>query len=414
MAVKGKQNRTIYLPISEKDYPDFEKDNAKAHTLIQKYLNENPDSFPQETLEKGYALNGRDRVSKKMGVRLRRIKIDGTVYRICPSFIVPGMRGKTEEIEKVLFLARFGVPFWALAVVFGHNGMYWYRLFISLGYYNLVGTTVYDITKMPLNILADEFHIRLRGVKAYIATVVAKSCFLGMEASAQANEISLRKAYTVFKEEVQEYIADYQPTTVNTDGWWATQNTFAFLFPKAKIIECFLHAFIKVRDRATKKVAFYYDKVADKIWDIYHTENKRQMSQQIRRLREWTSKNIPACAMKNNVLKLCKKKVKWLAHFDAPSAYRTSAQLDRVMKKMERHAINSQMFHSNIKMTSMNFRAFALVNNFSPSCPQVTKDLGKLKSPAARLNGFVFSDNWLENLYIAAFQANFKRQRKTL
>jgi hypothetical protein len=26
----------------------------------------------------------------------------------------------------------------------------------------------------------------------------------------------------------------------------------------------------------------------------------------------------------------------------------------------------------------------------------------------------VFSENWLENLYIAAFQAQFKQQRKTL
>ena len=121
------------------------------------------------------------------------------------------------------------------------------------------------------------------------------------------------------------------------------------------------------------------------------------MAQQIRRLKEWTLKNVPACPMKENVLKLCNKKKKWLAHFDAPSAYRTSAQLDRVMKKMERHAINSQMFHSNIEMTTLNFRAFALINNFSPSCPQVTKSTGTLSSPAARLNGFVLSDSWLEN-----------------
>ena len=104
----------------------------------------------------------------------------------------------------------------------------------------------------------------------------------------------------------------------------------------------------------------------------------------------------------DNLLKLCKKKNRWLTHFDNPDAYRTSAHLDRVMKIMERHAINSQMFHATVLSTSMNFRALALIYNFSPSCPAVTKDFPVLVSPAARLNGFVYSENWLENLVIAA------------
>ena len=126
------------------------------------------------------------------------------------------------------------------------------------------------------------------------------------------------------------------------------------------------------------------------------------MSQQIRRLREWASSQLPSCAMKDNLLKLCKKKNRWLAHFDAPSAFRTSANLDRVMKNMERHAINSQMFHANVPITSMNFRAFALLFNFSPSCPQVRKKHPDLDSPVARLNGFCYSKNWLENLFVAS------------
>ena len=414
MAVKGKENRTIYFSISEKDYKNFENDNSVAHIVINEALKKNPNSFPSDILEKGYKLNGKDRKSKKMNICLRRIKIGNHVYRICPSFVIPGMRGKVSEVEKVLFLAKFGVPFWALAVVFGKNAMYWYRLFVSLGQYNLVGTTVYDTSEMPTDILADEFHTRLCGVKTYIATIIAKGCFLGMEACKQANELSLTNAYNVFKQEVQRFISDYQPITINADGWWATQNALSSLFPKTKIVECFLHGFIKIRDRATKKVIVYYEQIADKVWNIYRTQSKQQMAQQIRRLKEWTLKNVPACPMKENVLKLCNKKKKWLAHFDAPSAYRTSAQLDRVMKKMERHAINSQMFHSNIEMTTLNFRAFALINNFSPSCPQVTKSTGTLSSPAARLNGFVLSDSWLENLYLAAFQASFKKQRKTL
>lgn len=408
MATQSKVNKTIVLNISEEKYSKFIGNAKFAHEIIISALNSSPELFPENTPELGYTLKGLDRISKKMNIQLRRIKIGDTIYRIRPSYIMPYMSGKTEQVKNALFLIRFGVPFWAIAVVFGRNAMYWYRMFIRLSPFNLTGTTVYDKTKMPQHILADEFHIRIRKVKAYIATTVGGNCFLGAEASWQASEEKLKEAYNVFKEEACSLVSEYQPLTINTDGWTATQNALKSLFIKTIIIECFLHAVIKIRDRATKKLQEYYTDVADMVWNIYESESKRQMSQRIRRLKEWTIKNTPKSAMKDNVLKLCKKKVKWLAHFDYPDAYRTSAHLDRTMKIMERHSINSQMFHSNLSSTSKNFRALALLYNFSPSCPVVTKEYPELVSPAARLNGFVYSKCWLENLMISASLNGFK------
>ena len=307
-----------------------------------------------------------------------------------------------------MLLVRFGVPFWVLAVVFGHNAMFWYRMFTRLAKFNLTGTTVYEKEQMPQHILADEFHVRIRKTKAYIATVVGGACFLGAEASWQANEEKLREAYGVFKQEACSLVADYQPITINTDGWTATRNALRSLFVKTMIIECFLHAFIKIRDRATKKLQAFYAEAADKVWNIYHSESKRQMGRQIRRLREWAIKKLTQTAMKDNILKLCKKKLEWFVHFDYPQAHRTSAHLDRTMKIMERHAINSQMFHSDLSATSKNFRALALLYNFAPSCPAVTREHPELISPAARLNGFVYSECWLENLLVAASLNGFK------
>ena len=81
---------------------------------------------------------------------------------------------------------------------------------------------------------------------------------MAAEVNAKADEISLRSAYGVFKTEVLSVFADYQPITICTDGWMATQNALKYLFEKAKIVECYLHAYIKVRDRATKKLNDYY------------------------------------------------------------------------------------------------------------------------------------------------------------
>ena len=115
--------------------------------------------------------------------------------------------------------------------------------------------------------------------------------------------------------------------------------------------------------------------------------------------------------MKQNIFKLCKKKHLWFAHFDAPTAFRTSAHLDRIMKYMERYAINSQMFHARVQpisKTSKNFRAFALISNFAPFNPVTAKKLDQLNSPVAQLKGFVYSKNWLENLNIAASLNGFR------
>ena len=56
----------------------------------------------------------------------------------------------------------------------------------------------------------------------------------------------------MFAEEARSIKPDYAPETVNTDGWQATQNAWQHWFPQITVILCFLHAFIKIRDRATE------------------------------------------------------------------------------------------------------------------------------------------------------------------
>lgn len=413
MALKGKQNRTIVIDISESIYDSFMQDSQVAHSQIQEAIEHHPELFPTR-IAAGYVLNGKTRVSKKMALQLRKIKVDGISYQIRPSFLLPAMRAKTQEVSKPLFLLRFGVPFWALAFVFGHNPMWWYRMYLCLGHSSLVGTTVYDPTKLPKNVLADEQHIRIQGEKAYVATTIGRGCILGVQACQKADEATLTEGYQFFQQEALDVQADYEPATVNIDGWTATQNAWQSLFPKIAVIECFLHAFIKVRDRATKKLAEFFDTAADKIWNCYRAESKRQLAQQIRRLNEWTQQQLPDCPMKANILKLCNKRKRWIKHLDFPSAHRTSNMLDRVMRAMSRHAFNSQMFHATIKSTTANFRAFALLYNFSPSCPAVTKKAGQLTSPAARINGFIYHEDWLQNLLIATSLGGYRHHCKTL
>ena len=77
---------------------------------------------------------------------MRRIKLkqpDATakdqVLTIVLSFVMPYMTGYTDEVEKALFLRGFGVPYWALTDVFGHNDLYWEPHVERLGRYDPSG-----------------------------------------------------------------------------------------------------------------------------------------------------------------------------------------------------------------------------------------------------------------------------------
>ncbi|TAL50972.1 MAG: hypothetical protein EPN89_04200, partial [Methylovulum sp.] len=209
---------------------------------------------------------------------------------------MPYMAGFTDDVEKAWYLRKYDVTFPALSYVFGHSPMYWYRLENHLGRYSLVGTTLHKNTGLPQHLVADEKHTSLAGEKCYVATTVANNCILGVSVAKAAGEIELTKAYGVFAEEAKRVEADYKPKTVNTDGWPATQKAWQTLFSTVLIICCFLHIFIKIRDRAKMKFHDIYLQATTKLWDCYRATTKQSFSQRIRRLAEWCSvtPDVPA------------------------------------------------------------------------------------------------------------------------
>jgi len=398
------------LNIEEKDYNRFIMDNGFARKLINKRIEEHPEIFPQGIIEYGYKLNGKTRISKKMGYEMVKIKTCEEQYQIQPSFLLPYMRGNTDAASKAIFLLKFNVPYWALAYVFGRDPMYWYRLVISLGKNSIVGTTVKSGELLPKHILTDEEHITIKGKKSYIATTVGLECLLGTEVSRGCGDEDLKKAYRVFKEEAEDIKQDYSPETVNTDGWSATKNAMKYLYPTIVIIQCFLHAYIKIRDRALKKMQDIFKEIGEKVWDCYKATNKRSFSQRIRRVKQWAIKRVPDSIMKEKLLDLCSKCNLWKKYYDFPEAHRTSNALDRLMKFMNRHKFAHQGYHSSVEATNLNIRAFALIYNFAPSCPETVKNHNNMVSPFERLNKFKYHENWLQNLLIAASLGGYRNQ----
>lgn len=395
--------RTIRLPIAESDYFQFIKDSAFARTKVDQFHQEYPELFPA-TFASGYVFNGKTSPSVKLTYRLRRIqlKADGVTFTLAPAFIMPYMTARSADIEKPLFLRRFNVPYWGLTYIYGRDDMYWYRLEQSIGRFSIVGTTVKEPELLPQDLLADEKHTRRGGLKQYIAMTVAKECILGAAMAESASEASLKEAYGVFAHESKEVNPTYAPDSVNTDGWAATQNAWKHLFPGVTVILCFLHAFIKIRDRATKVLADSFNQAADRVWEAYGATSKAAFSQQIRRLREWTEKQVADSPMKKHILDLCAKRDRFIKSYGHEQAHRTSNMVDRLMKFFDRACFDGMYFHGNLLSGQQRVRAWAILWNFCPSCPATVKKHAGQISPAERLNNRRYDDVWLVNLLISA------------
>jgi hypothetical protein len=239
---------TICLPFDQDRYHQVIGDPAAFRQALDDFFLSLPELFPK-AFSRGYTLKD-GRVSAKLGIRLRRIRCaaTGESFTVRPSFVLPYLTGYAEDVQGPLFLRSFGVPFWALARVFGRNPMYWYRLEVSLGRNSLVGATARR-AELPDHLLADEHHQPRDGVKNYIATTVGAGCCLGAALAQTAGAEDLQAAYAVFRQEARDVQPDYQPQTVNTDGWAATRQAWLVLFPLVVILRCFLHGWLAVRSR---------------------------------------------------------------------------------------------------------------------------------------------------------------------
>jgi hypothetical protein len=406
----SRASKRICLPVDSETYQQLVNDQEAYRSHLDDCIKRYPELFPVEMVE-GYKLNGFCEPSAKMpDVRIRRICLNKRdkqgrvqVFQVVPSFVLPYLTGMVEEVEKPLFLhLKFGVPFWALSYVFGRDDSYWYRLSQQLGRPSLVGTTAKHADKLPQHLLADEKHTRLLGSKAYVACTVAEECVLGASISLSAGEEGLTKAYRNFKEEACELATDYQPQTVNTDGWSATQAAWQALFPNVVIILCFLHAFLKIRDRAKRLTAIFPD-VAQRVWDAYHQSSHDAFIDKVTVLQLWAEQHQDKLSQTalDAVHKLCRNAHRFSAAYDHPGCRRTSNMLDRHLDALDRYLYSLRYFHGHLASAELSVRGWALAHNFMPYCPRAEPSK-RFTSPAHKLNGFVYRENWLENLFVSA------------
>jgi hypothetical protein len=143
-------DKTICLPIAEgQDYEDLVNDTSAFRTYLNQVIAKHPELFPAE-IGGGYCFHGFVESQRlEMTTRRIRLKSNGQAYQLRPDTVMPYMSATTAEVEKGLYLRRYGVPYEAIAHVLGHSAMFWYRATQSLGRISIVGSTLKTPSAFP-------------------------------------------------------------------------------------------------------------------------------------------------------------------------------------------------------------------------------------------------------------------------
>jgi hypothetical protein len=339
---------TICAKFEQDQYLNIVDAPKRFRQYLDQQFQAHPENFPPG-FQDGYTMKD-IRISEKLQLPLRRITLrNQDIYTVRPSFVLPYMTAKVDDVANALFLAKW-VPLWALEQVFHVDATKLYRIINTIGRNSIVGTTI-KTAKVPENLLADEHHEKLCGEKIYIATTVAEGCVLGAEVCPSASTDDLTKGYGVFKAEVLEFAPKYRPKTVNTDGWKWTQAAWSTLFPMIVILRCFLHAWLSIRDRGKNLKEQFFD-LGSRVWEVYHSVDRRTMGQRLRRLKNWAVRNLSGTVL-DKVLDLCAKGKYWGMYYDHPTGHATSNMLDRLMRSQNIFFDRGQHFHGTLESSNL-------------------------------------------------------------
>jgi hypothetical protein len=179
-------------------------------------------------------------------------------------------------------LRQWGVPFDALASVFGRNAMFWYRAWLAVGRPSLVGTTVKDPHQVPRDLVADEQLTRGAKQQVSVPTPVGGGCFLGVSVVEAADTVTLEPGYGACAKEAKALAPAYQARSVCTDGWEATRQAWRGRFPKIKVGLCFLHSILKMKKYCTSNAVDrrldYQDRLLDAMRSWHGTTDSARLA----------------------------------------------------------------------------------------------------------------------------------------
>ena len=143
--MKPSRGKAMCLPFGTQDeYLEIVKSAVTFRSTLIKIKKQYPELFPPD-FDNGFILHEITR-SIKLDIPLRWIKINatGNIFLVRPSFVMPYCVSTTDEIEKPLYLRRWGASFDELSYIFGRSPKHYERALASIGRNSIVDSTIKD------------------------------------------------------------------------------------------------------------------------------------------------------------------------------------------------------------------------------------------------------------------------------
>lgn len=207
-----------------------------------------------------------------------------------------------------------------------------------------------------------------------------------------ADDAHLQEAYGQFADEARDVDPDDAPQTVNTDGWAATRHAFQALFSTIVVVLCFLHGFLKIRDRCRKARDLH-----QRVGEVYWAATAEEFRQRMTVLQQWCAGQTFTAPIRQMLTKLANKTEAYVVAYEHPGCHRTSNAVDRPMNRMCRLMYAGRGLHDHQCSSERRLRGWALLINFRPYAPRAGQPRTH-DSPAHRLNGKRYHQHWLHNL----------------
>jgi hypothetical protein len=168
------------------------------------------------------------------------------------------------------------------------------------------------------------------------------------------------------------------------------------------IVLCFLHGFLKVRDRCFKEYELH-----KKIREVHDATSGADFRKRTDEFKTWFSARTWKAYVVEMTSKLWKRTEEYSVAYDQPGCYRTSNQIDRPMNRIKRILYSGRGLHGHRVSSERHLRGVALLNNFRPFAPRPNRQ-SESQCPAHRLSGKLYSTAWVENLLLAASMNGYK------
>jgi hypothetical protein len=100
----ARESKTICIPCSQQQYERIVDDPVLFREFLDRLIEATPELFPPE-IHRGYRMKGAY-TPRKTGWKLRRIDLrNDESYSVRPSFLMPYLSGRTEDVQAPLFSA---------------------------------------------------------------------------------------------------------------------------------------------------------------------------------------------------------------------------------------------------------------------------------------------------------------------